>query len=61
MVIEREVKCYYICATVASGFTHLIVVSFCPVLMCFCVCCLAVKAFKDYQQTWLMLFDICIV
>lgn len=61
MVIEREVKCYYIYAIMVSGFIHLIVVGFGPVLIYFCVCRLAVKAFKDYQQAWLMLFGICIV
>lgn len=31
MVIEREVKCYYMCTTVVSGFMHLIAVAFGPV------------------------------
>lgn len=61
MIIEREVKCYNICTTVVSGFIHVIVLGFDPVPMYFSVCCPAVKTFKDYQQTWLMHFDICVV
>lgn len=61
MVIDREVKCYYICAAVVSGLIHLLVVGFGPVFVYFCVYCPAVKAFNDYQQTWLTLFDICII
>lgn len=61
MVIEREVKCYHSCATVVSHFVHLIVEGFGPILVYFCECCPAVKAYKVYQQTWLMLFDVCVI
>lgn len=49
MVIEREVKCYivYLC-TCGFGLICLILMGFCPVLVCFAVCCPAVKAFEDH-------------
>lgn len=47
-VIEREVKCSYICTPVVFGHIYLILTSFGPVLLYFSVCCPAVKAFKDH-------------
>lgn len=49
MVIEREVKCYCICAPVVFfGLMYLILMGFGPVLVYFSVHCPAVKALKDH-------------